>query len=98
MKRIPRIILLIPTRRSYERGILRGIVRYAILKGPWAIYHPLPIKQIARDLGYSSPKHIARAFRNEKGMTLVDFRKKFGQGPQTDASEWQIDRASTASD
>ena len=43
MKRIPRIILLIPTRRSYERGILRGIAQYAKLKGPWAIYHPREI-------------------------------------------------------
>ncbi len=40
MKRIPRIILLIPTSRSYERGILRGITRYAKLKGPWIMYHP----------------------------------------------------------
>lgn len=38
----------------------------------------LPIKQIASDLGYSSPKHIARAFRKEKGMTLCEFREKYG--------------------
>ncbi len=46
----------------------------------------LPIKQIASDLGYSSPKHIARAFRNEKGMTLAEFRKKYGQKPDADVS------------
>jgi len=40
MKRIPRVILLIPTSRSYERGILRGIAQYAKLKGPWVTYHP----------------------------------------------------------
>jgi LacI family transcriptional regulator len=38
----------------------------------------LPIKQIATELGYTSPKHIARAFRKEKGMTLLEFRVKFG--------------------
>ena len=48
----------------------------------------LSIEQIDRDLGYPGPKHIARAFRHEKGMTLHEFRKKYGQGQQTDAAEW----------
>jgi LacI family transcriptional regulator len=46
----------------------------------------LSIKQIASDLGYPSPKHIARAFRHEKGMTLHEFRKKYGQGTHADVS------------
>jgi len=37
----------------------------------------LSIKKIAIDLGYSGPKHIARVFRNEKGMTLAEFRTKY---------------------
>lgn len=35
---IPRVALLIETARGYGRGLLRGIVRYARLHGPWAFY------------------------------------------------------------
>ena len=34
----PRVALLIETARGYGRGLLRGIVRYARLHGPWAFY------------------------------------------------------------
>lgn len=34
----PRVALLIETSRSYGRGMLRGIVRYSRLHGPWAFY------------------------------------------------------------
>ncbi len=34
----PRVALLIETARSYGRGMLRGIVRYSRLHGPWAFY------------------------------------------------------------
>jgi len=43
MRRVPRVILLISTARSYERGILRGICQYTKLKGPWVVYHPLHV-------------------------------------------------------
>ena len=35
---IPKVALLIETSRGYGRGVLRGIVRYARLHGPWAFY------------------------------------------------------------
>lgn len=35
---IPRIALLIETARGYGRQLLRGIVRYARLHGPWSFY------------------------------------------------------------
>ncbi len=35
---IPKVALLIETARGYGRGLLRGIVRYARLHGPWAFY------------------------------------------------------------
>ncbi|MBN2475331.1 MAG: DNA-binding transcriptional regulator [Pirellulales bacterium] len=38
MVRIPKVALLIETSRGYGRGVLRGIVRYARLHGPWAFY------------------------------------------------------------
>ncbi|WP_165231950.1 AraC family transcriptional regulator [Aquisphaera insulae] len=38
MSRIPKVALLIETSRGYGRGLLRGIVRYARLHGPWGFY------------------------------------------------------------
>jgi LacI family transcriptional regulator len=38
MNDIPKVALLIETARSYGRGLLRGIVRYARLHGPWSFY------------------------------------------------------------
>jgi LacI family transcriptional regulator len=35
---IPKVALLIETSRGYGRGMLRGIVRYARLHGPWRFY------------------------------------------------------------
>lgn len=34
----PRVALLIETSRGYGRGLLKGIVRYARLHGPWSFY------------------------------------------------------------
>jgi len=34
----PRVALLIETASSYGRGLLRGIARYAALRGPWAFF------------------------------------------------------------
>ena len=38
MSKVPKVALLIETSREYGRGVLRGIVRYARLHGPWAFY------------------------------------------------------------
>ena len=38
MSQVPKVALLIETSREYGRGVLRGIVRYARLHGPWAFY------------------------------------------------------------
>lgn len=46
MASIPKVALLIETSRGYGRGLLRGIVRYARLHGPWAFYlTPADFKQ-----------------------------------------------------
>jgi LacI family transcriptional regulator len=42
MKRMRKVILLIPSGREYERGILRGIVSYAQIHGPWMFYEAPP--------------------------------------------------------
>jgi len=39
----------------------------------------LSISQIASALGYPTVKHIARSFRHKMGMTLLAYRKQFGQ-------------------
>ncbi|MCL4178355.1 MAG: hypothetical protein KJ072_11525 [Verrucomicrobia bacterium] len=36
--RIPRVALLIETSRTYGRGVLRGIARYAHAQGPWSFF------------------------------------------------------------
>ena len=38
MSDTPKVALLIETSRGYGRGMLRGIVRYARLHGPWGFY------------------------------------------------------------
>jgi LacI family transcriptional regulator len=38
MSGVRKVALLIETSREYGRGVLRGIVRYARLHGPWAFY------------------------------------------------------------
>jgi LacI family transcriptional regulator len=38
MSGIRKVALLIETSREYGRGVLRGVVRYARLHGPWAFY------------------------------------------------------------
>jgi LacI family transcriptional regulator len=36
-RRIPRILLLVETSRTYGRGVTEGIARYALENGPWSI-------------------------------------------------------------
>lgn len=38
MRKIPKIISLVIPSREYDRGLLRGVVKYAHLHGPWAFY------------------------------------------------------------
>ena len=38
MVRIPRVALLLETSTEYGRGLLRGIVKYVRLNGPWSVY------------------------------------------------------------
>lgn len=36
--KLPRVALLIETSRTYGRGIIRGIARYARVHGPWSFF------------------------------------------------------------
>jgi LacI family transcriptional regulator len=42
MPKIPKVILLIDTARSYGRGLLEGIAKYSNLHGPWIFYWKAP--------------------------------------------------------
>lgn len=39
----------------------------------------MPISQVAKEFGYSSFANIARYFKKQMGMTLVQYRKKYGR-------------------
>ena len=38
MATIPHVALLVETSREYGREVLRGVMRYARLHGPWAFH------------------------------------------------------------
>lgn len=38
MVRIPKVVLLLETSTEYGRRLLRGILRYSRLHGPWSLY------------------------------------------------------------
>jgi LacI family transcriptional regulator len=67
-------------RTALNRSILDEIRRVHIeLVTRMLIETSLSIAQIASNLGYTSVAHIARYFRREKGMSLLEYRKRFGR-------------------
>ena len=42
MKRIPKVILLVPANQEYNRGVLRGIMKYVQINGPWLFLEEPP--------------------------------------------------------
>jgi LacI family transcriptional regulator len=43
MKKTPKIILLMDTSRGYEQGLIRGILKYSRLHGPWKFFRIVPV-------------------------------------------------------
>jgi AraC-like DNA-binding protein len=39
----------------------------------------ISIKEIAEKLGYTGTDHISRYFRKEKGISLIEYRRQYGQ-------------------
>lgn len=76
MAGIPRVALLIETARGYGRGLLRGIVRYARLHGPWAFYiTPGDFSQVVPKLRqWGGTGIIARIETPEIGKALLATR------------------------
>ena len=74
MKRLKKVILLIASAREYDRGVLRGIVEYAQIHGPWIFYEEPP--------SYLKPPGAAQRLehmRNWKADGII--------APQTRAAE-----------
>lgn len=42
MSQIPRVVLLMQADRAYERGLLKGILKYSRLHGPWRYFRSIP--------------------------------------------------------
>ncbi|UCE98628.1 MAG: DNA-binding transcriptional regulator [Planctomycetota bacterium] len=67
-------------RKVLNRSILDEIRRIRVAQAVRMLVDTnLSISQIASALGYPTVKHIARSFRHEMGMTLLAYRKMYGQ-------------------
>jgi LacI family transcriptional regulator len=64
MKKTPRIILLMDTSRGYEQGLIRGILKYSRLHGPWKFFRIIPIVSGGR-------KIILAELRNWKADGII---------------------------
>ncbi len=76
MRTSPRVALLIETARGYGRGVLRGVVRYARMHGPWAFYvTPGDFKQVVPKIKqWGGTGIIARIETPEIGRALLATR------------------------
>lgn len=67
-------------RKTIGRSILSEIRRARVEQvAHMLIETNLPIAEIANNLCYTGVEHIARYFRREKGMSLIEYRRRFGQ-------------------
>ena len=67
-------------RKTVGRSILSEIRRARVEQVVQMLVETnLPISEIAKNLSYSGIEHIARYFRSEKGMSLIEYRRQFGQ-------------------
>jgi LacI family transcriptional regulator len=67
-------------RKTVGRSILGEIRRARVEQVVQMLVETnLPVSEIAKNLSYAGIEHIARYFRREKGMSLIEFRRQFGQ-------------------
>ncbi len=43
LRRTPRIALFMDSSRAYEQGLIRGILKYSLLHGPWQFFRIMPV-------------------------------------------------------
>ena len=68
MRKLPRVALLVESSRTYGRGVLRGIARYAHAHGPWSFF------LIERDLHGGIPD-ILKAWRGDGIIARIEDRR-----------------------
>ena len=67
-------------REVLNRSVHDEIRRARVERASWMLVETdLHVSEIVLHLGYPSDKHIARQFRKEKGMTPLQYRRKFGR-------------------
>lgn len=69
--KIPDVVLSISTSREYERGIARGVFRYARLQGPWNFHRQIPSVSGGKDIGLEELQELAPdglVWREKHGM------------------------------
>lgn len=73
-RQIPRVALLIETSRGFGRSLMRGIVRYASLHGPWEFYiTPSDYEQTLPDMNtWSGTGIIARIETTKLAKKIVN--------------------------
>lgn len=67
-RKLPRVALLVESSRTYGRGVLRGIARYAHAHGPWSFF------LVERDLHGGIPD-ILRAWRGDGIIARIEDRR-----------------------
>jgi LacI family transcriptional regulator len=77
MHQTPKVVLLMSPFAGYERGLLRGIARYARFRGPWVFYlsgdQPgLPLPQI--ESLHGGPLPVRRIAGDTRDRTCPDLR------------------------
>lgn len=79
MAQIPRVALLIETSRGYGRALLRGIVHYASLHGPWEFFiTPGDFDQTLPDMkAWEGTGIIARVESAELAQRILDLNLPF---------------------
>ena len=79
MIQIPRVALLIETSRGYGRSLLRGIVHYASLHGPWEFFiNPGDFDQTLPDMeAWGGTGIIARVESVELAQRILDLNLPF---------------------
>jgi LacI family transcriptional regulator len=55
------------------RRVRTNLIAQLLVETNFSILH------IALSLGYQGTEHISRYFRKEKGLTLLQYRKKYGK-------------------
>ena len=68
LRKLPRVALLVESSRTYGRGVLRGIARYAHAHGPWSFF------LIERDLHGGIPD-ILKAWRGDGIIARIEDRR-----------------------